>query len=175
MKKNLKVFNKIKNSKYNKLIYIGLILVVIIIIFLISLLFKDSKKELYEKLDKQNSNIVVSDVKKEIPGTHIRSLESLKKKHCLDDVCIKNIMIYYRKNSGRIEYEIVNNGKRKVSGAFKLKFDNGNSTYIVYTKLKKGESRKGVISFSNNDYSNVYDYTLNKLKDKELKKLLNSK
>ena len=57
-------------------------------------------------------------------------------------------MIYYRKNS---------------------------STYIVYTKLKKGESRKGVISFSNNDYSNVYDYTLNKLKDKELKKLLNSK
>ena len=131
--------------------------------------------ELKEKLDKQNSNIVVSDVKKEIPGTYIRSLESLKKKHCLDDVCIKNIMIYYRKNSGRIEYEIVNNGKRKVSGAFKLKFDNGNSTYIVYTKLKKGESRKGVISFSNNDYSNVYDYTLNKLKDKELKKLLNSK
>ena len=32
MKMNLKVFNKIKNSKYNKLIYIGLILVVIIII-----------------------------------------------------------------------------------------------------------------------------------------------
>lgn len=171
-----KIFNLINNSKYKKIIYIGLIFVVLIIfILLIALLFKDDEELIYDYYDKQNSNIVVTKDYKEIPGTFIRSIDTLKKEHCKDDVCISNVEIYYRKTQGRIEYEITNKSKKKVTGAFKLKFDNGNVTYIVYSKLKKGETRKGNISFSEVDYSNVYDYSIKKLNDKELKNLLNSK
>ena len=83
--------------------------------------------------------------------------------------------IFYRKNQGRIEYEITNKSKKKVTGAIKLKFDNDNVTYIVFSKLKKGETRNGIISYNDADYSNVYNYSLKKLNDKEFKKLLNSK
>lgn len=171
-----KILDLIKKSKYKKLIFIGLVFIVLVIfILLIALLFKDEEELIYDYYDKQNSNIVVSKDYKEIPGTFIRSIDSLNKKHCKDDICISNMKIFYRKNQGRIEYEITNNSKKKVSGAFKLKFDNGNVTYIVFSKLNKGESRKGVISYSETDYSNVYDYSLKRLSDSELKKLLNSK
>lgn len=176
MKKKIKLIEMIKNSKYKKLIYVGLIILgIVLLILLLSLLFKDDEQYIYDYYDKQNSNIVVSKTYKEKPGTFIRSINTLKEEHCKDEICIKNMVIYYIKKEGRIEYEIINNSKKKVSGAFKLKFDNDNTTYVVYSKLKKGESRKGVISFSEADYSNVYDYSLKKLKDAELKKLLNSK
>ena len=48
-------------------------------------------------------------------------------------------------------------------------------SYVVYNKLKKGESRKGSIAFSKADYSNVYEYSLNKVKKDELKKMLKGK
>lgn len=171
-----KILNLIKNSKYKKFIFIGLIFVVLIIfILLITFLFRDKEELIYDYYDKQNSNIVVSKDNKEIPGTFIRSIETLKKEHCKDDICISNVQIFYRKNQGRIEYEITNKSKKKVTGAFKLKFDNGKVTYVVFSKLKKGETRKGTISYTDTDYSNVYDYSIKKLSDKELKKLLNSK
>ena len=171
-----KILDILKNDKYKKLIYIGIIiLAVIVLILLLSLLFKDNEKYIYDYYDKQNSNIVVSNTYKEKPGTFIRSLNSLKEEHCKEDICIKNMVIYYIKDEGRIEYEIINNSKKKATGAFKLKFDNDNVTYVVYSKLKKGESRKGIISFSEADYSNVYDYSLKKVKEDEYKKLFNSK
>lgn len=171
-----KILNSIKKSKYKKLIFIGLIFVVLIIfILLVLLLFRDEEKIIYDYYDKQNSNIVVSKDYKEIPGTFIRNIDTLKKEHCVEDICISNMKIFYRKNQGRIEYEITNKSKKKVTGAIKLKFDNDNVTYIVFSKLKKGETRNGIISYNDADYSNVYNYSLKKLNDKEFKKLLNSK
>lgn len=171
-----RILNSIKKSKFKKIIFIGLVFVVLIILVLfIALLFRDEEKIIYDYYDKQNSNIVVTKGYKELPGTFIRNIDTLKKEHCKDDICISNMQIFYRKNSGRIEYEITNNSKKKVTGAFKIKFDNGNITYIVFSKLKKGETRKGIISYTDADYSNVYDYSLKKLNDKEFKKLLNSK
>lgn len=171
-----KIFNIINKNKYSKFIFIGIgLLIIILLILLLVFFFKNDDSKMYEKLNEQNKNIVVSDTYKEKPGTLIRSLGSLREEHCKDDVCIKNVIIYYIKDEGRIEYEITNKSKKKVSGAFKLEFDNGNTTYVVYNKLKKKETRKGLISFTNTDYSNVYDYTLKKVKDDELKKLLNKK
>lgn len=171
-----KILNSIKKSKYKKLIFIGLIFVVLIIfILLVLLLFRDEEKIIYDYYDKQNSNIVVSKDYKEIPGTFIRNIDTLKKEHCVEDICISNMKIFYRKNQGRIEYEITNKSKKKVTGAIKLKFDNDNVTYILFSKLKKGETRNGTISYNDADYSNVYNYSLKKLNDKEFKKLLNSK
>ena len=75
-----KILNLIKNSKYKKFIFIGLIFVVLIIfILLITFLFRDKEELIYDYYDKQNSNIVVSKDNKEIPGTFIRSIETLKK------------------------------------------------------------------------------------------------
>lgn len=176
MKKKIKIIELINKSKYKKIIYISLVLVLLAIVVLLLFLFlKDDEQALYDYYDEKNSNIVVSKTQKEKPGTLIRNIETLKEKHCKDDICISNVIIYYIKDEGRIEYKITNNSKKKASGAFKVKFDNDKVTYIVYSKLKKGESRDGVISFSGVDLSNVYDYSLKKLKDDELKKLLNSK
>lgn len=172
----IKLVEMINKSKYKKLICLGLIiLTVVLFVFILSVLFKKEKYNVYDYYDKSNENIVVSKDHKEKPGTLIRSTETLKKEHCKDDLCIKNIIIYYIKDEGRIEYEITNKGKRKATGALKLKFDNGNKIFIVYNKLKKNEIKKGVISFSKNDFSNVYDYTLSFASKKELDKLLGNK
>lgn len=177
MKKKInKIIQYINKNKYKKIIYASfIVLVLILIILLISLFRKDNEKYIYEYYDKQNSNIIVSDIVQEKPGTFIRNLQSLKSEHCKNDICIKNVVIYYLKDEGRIDYEIVNKSKRKATGAFKLKFDNGNVTYVVYSKLKKGESRKGSVSFSKVDYSNVYEYSLKQVKKDELKKMLKEK
>ena len=168
--------NYIKNNKNKKIIYVGLIIfVLILLIILLVTIFNNKEEKMYEQLDKDNANIVVSNEKVEKPGTFIRNIETLRKEHCKDDICINNMRIYYIKDNGRIEYEITNNSKKKVSGAFKLKFDNGITTYVIFNKLKKKETREGVITFNSTDFSNVYDYSLIKVKDDELKKLLNSK
>ncbi len=176
MKKKFEFINYINKSKYKKLIYIGLIILALsILILLLVFLFKNNDDYIYEQMDKNNSNIVVKNTYKEKPGTFIRTLPSLKSEHCIKDICIKNVVIYYIKEEGRIDYEIINKGKKKVTGALKLVFDNNKSTYVVYNKLKKDETRKGSISFSELDLSNVDDYSLKNVKESELKKLFNSK
>ena len=169
-------FKKINKKKYSKIIYIILgILVFILFLVVVITISKNKEKKLYEQLDKQNQNIVVSKEQKEKPGTFIRNLDTLVKEHCKNDICVKNVVIYYIKKDGRIEYEITNKSKKKVTGGFKLKFDNGSTVYIFFNKLKKNETSKGVISFTNADYSNVYDYKLVELKKDEIKKILNNK
>ena len=171
-----KILDYIKNNKYKKIIYVGLILLaILLVILLFSLIFGNKEEKILKDLDEKNKNIVVSKTKKEKPGTLIRNLDSLRKEHCKDDICVKNVIVYYIKNQGRIEYEITNNSKKKVTGAFKIKFDNDKSSYIIFNKLKKNETRQGVISFTNLDLSNIYDYSLTRVKDDELKKLVNSK
>ena len=170
------ILDYIINNKYKKIIYVGLILLaILLVILLFSLIFGNKEEKILKDLDEKNKNIVVSKTKKEKPGTLIRNLDSLRKEHCKDDICVKNVIVYYIKNQGRIEYEITNNSKKKVTGAFKIKFDNGKSSYIIFNKLKKNETRQGVISFTDLDLSNIYDYSLTRLKDDEFKKLVNSK
>lgn len=170
------VIKKINKSKYKIIIYISLVaLVVLLISLLVIIVSKNKENKIYEKLNEQNKNIVVSEEYKEKPGTFIRRLDTLTKEHCKNNICIKNMKIYYIGTEGRIEYEITNKSKKKVSGAFKLKFDDGNTTYVIYNKLNKNDTVKGVISFTNTDFSNVYDYKMIALKKDELKKLLNKK
>ena len=170
-----KILDYINNNKNKKIIYILFVLLFLLLLFLLIYIFRDKDKYIYKYLDEQNKNIVVTDTQKEKNGTFIRSLDSLLKEHCKNNICIKNLIIYYIGDEGRIEYEITNKSKKKASGALKLEFDNGQVTHIVYNKLKKKETVKGVISFTGTDFSNVYNYELFEVKKDELKKLLNKK
>lgn len=170
-----KILNFINKNKYKKIIYIILVLIFLLLLFILIYIFRDKDKYIYEYLDEQNKNIVVKDTIKEKTGTFIRSLDSLSKEHCINDICIKKVIIYYIGDEGRIEYEITNKSKKKVSGALKLEFDNDKTTYIIYNKLKKKETVKGTISFTGTDLSNVYNYKLYEVEKDELKKLLNKK
>ena len=176
MKKNFNIIKIINKSKYKKLIYLSIILLFLILFIIIMLnFFNKDDKAIYEYLNEQNKNIVVSNTQKEKPGTLVKISDKLLKEQCLNDICVKRVMIYYIGKDGRVEYQVTNKGKKKASGALKLVFDTNDSVYVVYNKLKKGETIKGVVTFTNSNFSNVNDYKLVEVKKDELKKLLNNK
>ena len=82
---------------------------------------------------------------------------------------------HYIGKDGRIEYQVTNKGKKKVSGALRLEFDTKDSVYVIYDKLKKGETKKGVIAFTDSNFSNVNEYKLVEVNKRELKKILKNK
>lgn len=141
----------------NKKVIALLIVVILIIILVVSISFFHKKDE--SKLPKPAYGFTGNVVEEE--GTFIRDIDSLKKSHCVDNICVKNLMIYYKNKNGRIEIEIVNNNKRSANGKLTIKFDNDVKYNIEYD-LKGKETIKTSIQYDGDDLSNVYDYTLKK-------------
>ena len=146
----------------NKRRVLIIIIVVLIVILSTSILLNVGKKSKYS--DYNNYKIVRKAV--DLPGTYVRQVGNLASSHCLDDICITNVSIHYTGMSGRIDYTIVNNSKKSKNGYMKMVFDD---VYLVVPyNLKKGKKTEGSIQYDNTDLSNVYDYKLKKLSNKEL-------
>ena len=64
-------------------------------------------------------------------GTKINTTNNLKKKHCLDKICISNVYIYYNNGTGTISYTLDNKSKKAKKGNFKLIFDNNNYNLVL--------------------------------------------
>ena len=90
--------------------------------------------------------------------------------HCLDDICISELTFYYIGDSGRIEYTISNHSDKKVSGYFKLVFQN-QSLIAVYRDLDVNKSIRTKSQYVDTKISNKDDYVLKKLTKEEISKL----
>ena len=78
---------------------------------------------------------------KELPGTKVYDDEKISKKHCVDNICVENAVLYYSSdyNSGRVEYTVVNNSDKTSSGKLQMVFKD-TTIDIIYKDLEAGKS-----------------------------------
>lgn len=104
-------------------------------------------------------------------GTKINTTNNLKKKHCLDKICVSDVYIYYNNGTGTISYTLNNKSKNANKGNFKLIFDNNNEVVINYDFTKE-DNYESFASYMGNDLENVNDYKLVKLTKSEESKII---
>jgi len=153
--------------KKNKRMFI--IIPTIIISFLL-ILFGISQIGKNSSSITDNNQYRVSDTVVELDGTKIIKNQQLTDGHCLDDICVKDLVVYDLNGEGRIEYTISNNGSSEASDFLKLNF--GNSyIYIHYSALQPGRSVKSRTIYRSGDFTNINDFTIEKLTAEELNKI----
>ena len=100
------------------------------------------------------------------------SNRALKKEQCVNDICVKKVVVTCYPDRGSITYKITNKGKEKVSGYLKLEFENFTG-YLVYNDLKPGKTTDGYVGYSGYDLRNVKEYKLKKLSNSDYSAFVN--
>lgn len=151
--------NKFKFNRKLLIVIISICLVILISIIIV-FMFKGEKKS-----KKTNSNYNINSEVKELPGTKVYDDEKISKKHCVDNICVENAVLYYSSdyNSGRVEYTVVNNSDKTSSGKLQMVFKD-TTIDIIYKDLEAGKSIDTRTQFMNKKISNVEDYELKKIK-----------
>ena len=108
----------------------------------------------------------------EIPGTTIYKNDELSAKHCINEICIENVVFYYNDKVGRVEYTITNTSKKKKSGYLKMVFNNTTSLLITYSDLESNESIKSESQYMGIEIEDKSDYKLVELTEEEINKII---
>ena len=164
----IRVGDNMKFIKNNKILIIIIAIVISVIIGLILFFTSGNGKET------PGNSYIFSTEKSEIPGTITYSNEKLASKHCLNDVCISDVVFYYKDDQGRVEYKITNNSsnyRKAKSGYLKMVFDD-KSLLVVYNNLRSGVTVKSQAQYMGMEIKNKEDYKLEKLTKKEISKLI---
>ena len=151
----------IKNKKY--LVASGV--VIVFLLFLLCFAFFGSNV----KTEKGYNKYKISSKHKEIPGTDIINSDTLTSEHCLNDICVSNLVIY-NNSFGRMEYKVTNKGSKEATGYLKINFGE-KSIIIYYQNIAPNKSVNSYSQFSGEDYSGVIDYSLEELTKEEKDKI----
>ena len=143
-----------------KKIIIGSVIFIVLIICL--LIFKPSKTV----TNKKNSyNYETKSV--ELPNTVKYTNDNLSKNHCVNDICISNLVFYTLNDSGRIEYNIYNSSNDMKSGVLRLNFS-GKYLYVVYKGLLGKNTISSFSEFEKVNISNKEDYIIEEYSGKDI-------
>lgn len=154
----------------NMKIIIIILSILILLLIIIGLIFAaKTTKDRNDQTDYTFSNEVV-----ELPGTKILKSDKLAEEHCLDNICVSDVIIYTVNNEGRMECNITNKSNDTKSGYLRLKF-NKESLIISYQDLSPDSSSKATAQYTNKKIDNINDYSLEKLTKEEIKTLIKSK
>ncbi len=150
------------------------ILISIFIISFLLLLFVFIKNE---NVNKKESNLI-NDYKfsssEKYKDAEIITNDKLKSNHCIDNICISNLIIYQAKSYCNIEMNITNKGKFKASGYLKLVFKDQEMT-VKYNNLESKATRNYTIHLNENKLNDMSDFKVRKLTKDELKNIKSKK
>ena len=150
--------------KNRKKIVILLIIILIIIFLLVLKIIFNSKKE-------ENSSFYdFSDEFVEIDGTKKYTSDKLSDLHCLNDICISEVVFSYINNNYGVQYVIKNNSSKKASGYLYMKYGK-QKILLAYSSLEPGKSKRMSSSVHGAQLEIEDDYTLVELTSKELKSI----
>ena len=154
--------------KINKRILIVIVIVILVIVLsILSVLFE--KKKPTGNIEKNNYHI--SNKVEDEPGTKSYTSDKIKKSHCIDNICVEDVVFYYNESQGRIEYKVVNKSSNTVSGYMKIVYSN-ETFNVIYDDLKPGQSVETRTQFSGVKISDQEDYKLEKLSKEEIDKII---
>lgn len=159
--------NFIKDNMKLIIIILSILILLLIIIGLV-LISKSSKNEEGFN-DYEISNEVV-----ELPGTKVVKNDTLKEEHCIDKICVSDVVIYKTDKDGRVECNITNKNENTESGYLRLKF-NEIHLIVAYKNVLSNSSSKAVAQYTNMDIKDIGNYSVEKLTKKEIKSLIKSK
>ena len=144
-----------------------IIIVTIILLILIALIIFF----ISPKAPKLGNSYDVNTEKVELPNTSTYKNDKLSSKHCLNNICINNVIFYYNDNMGRIEYTITNTSNKVQSGYLKMVFGDRELT-IVYKDLEPKKTINSRYQYSGIEISDKSDYKLRKLTKEEMSKFI---
>ncbi len=150
--------------KKNKILIIIIALLILALICLIIFFIKPKSSSLGNLYDVNNE-------KTELPNTTIYKNDKLLEKHCLNSICIDDVIFYYNDDMGRIEYTITNNSNKVKSGYLKMVFNDLEIT-IVYKDLEPKKTINSKYQYSGIEIKDKSDYKLRKLTKEELSKFI---
>ena len=153
-------------NKNKKILLISTIIILILILVILEVFLYKNDKDKNENLN----NYRYGEALEELPGSKKYTNNKLKASHCLDNICIENLVFHYLDNSGRIDYIVRNKSNKKRRGYLKIVFKD-QSLIIIYDV-----EAKGIIQTSSRyegfDIKNKKDYTLKKLSKEEEEKII---
>lgn len=162
-----------KKFVFDKKKLIAVLLILILAIILIVLGIFVSKRDINSKEDnliEQNFYDISSD-KGELPGNITITNDAMKAAHCLNDICIEDVVVYNADSIGRVDYTIINNSNNVASGYLKMNFSTG-SVIIAYSSLSVGKKEESTSQYNGFDINNTFDYTLEELNEADLEKIV---
>ena len=157
---------KKKNKNNNIILFsiIGIVLVILILIIIFLIPKKSNKKDNFEGI------YILPGIPEDKDRVKV-SNHTLNKEQCVEDICVRNVVINCYSDKGGIEYQITNKGKEKKTGYLKMEFDNFTAT-IVYQDLEKGKYVDGYSGYSGYDLRKVKSYRLKKLSDSDYQSIV---
>lgn len=104
--------------------------------------------------------------------------EEIKEDHCIDDICIKNMKVYYLQNEynfSTISATIENKGNSSLEMIMlEIKFEGSNKPFIYYIdKIDKNEKKDINIQVNKMEQDKIknYSFTYKKISKEELDKM----
>ena len=145
-----------------------LIIVICIVILLIvgTILFLNSRRPLTKGNRYDFSDEII-----QLPNTVTYKSDELSSEHCLNKICISDAVFYYNDEIGRVEYNITNKSKKKVSGYLKMVFKE-QSLIVAYKDLRPNDTIKSSSQYMGIKIEDTSDYELKKLTEKEIKEII---
>lgn len=164
----MKKFN-LKNKTLITIIVVVILLIISIVMILIGKM-QDLKKD--DKVIKENNLSDQTSVFINKPYKNAKKITSkkLSKEHCLNDICIKDLTIYYTAESNNIELKVVNKGKNTATGYLKVVFGEKAMT-VAYNSLGKKKPSPYTIQLGKEKLSDTSDFTVRELTSEELAKI----
>lgn len=152
-------FNKNKTALLVSIIIVLIIILIILGVFLY-------KKNKYDGLNNYRYNEAIE----ELPGSKKYTNSKLKSSHCLDNICIEDVVFHYTDTSGRVDYTVYNKSSKKRKGYLKMVFKE--QTLIIAYDLD-GKSKSYTSShYEGFEIKNKNSYTLKKLSEKEISEII---
>lgn len=161
------------NDKKKKTIILVIIVLALVILTVgIILAFSEEKTSKGKNPlddDEYKNNYTLVNGEKYADATVITS-DALKKDHCLDDICIRDLTIYESDDYNNVEMTIANNGSDTATGSLALVFEE-RVLMVSYDSLKGGSTVSHRIQLDKKRISNVEDFVVRNLSKEEMSKM----
>lgn len=155
----MKIF--IKNNIVK--IICGLIMICLVVLLL---LLKPYKKEKKVKNHYRFSEDIV-----ETPNTVVIKNDNMSKEHCINNICVKDVVFYYDSVQGRFNYTVVNKTNVVQSGYLKLVF--GDKKFIIiYSDVLPGLEKSNTSYFNMSNLKLTDDYVLEELSEEDKNRII---
>lgn len=162
----MKKFNLKSKPVMITIIVVGLLIICGLVVIISNIInsLKNDDDVIKEKVSSDQTTVYIN---KPYKNAKKISSKKLSKEHCVDDVCVKDLVIYYTKESNNIELSLANKSKKPATGYLKVVFGSKAMT-VAYKDLAKGKDKPYTIQLGKTSLSDTSDFTVRKLTKEEL-------
>ncbi len=154
-----------KSKTLLPIVLIAVVLVAVVLVLIASVILKKDDEDIRKKSGKQTSVFINDPYKNATKITNSK----LAKEHCVNDICVKDLVIYYTDTVNNIEFDLINKGKEKATGYLKVVFGDKEMT-VSYDALESKRPSPYTIQLGKEKLATTEDFSVRELTSEELAK-----